>query len=417
MATVVQKPTSFTDKLLAGWKATARQYGLPAWVALLLKITVALAILEGGTRLMLAVKARFDSGLPECFQYVKVRCRTPQYMVELSDVVRFDMIAGVGHVPNYHGEWITTNSLGFRGPEVSPTPAPGVRRVVVLGGSAVWGASVRDSETIPAYLQPALEKELGQPVEVVNAGVTAATSFEELLRLQAYVLPLHPDIVVVYDGRNDLHFAASPVWDANKTPAVQNFEASVVNAQSGTPSAVLEQLWQTCTNYSAFCNTIQLLSRAWLGARQRAVAQAAAAAAASGETGVSQEVVIHYEVVTNYETNLKRMAVLMKAEGVRPVFVLQPILQPGAKPPSPEEAIILEQDGQTISAVLYPRAQPFFDKFDEVEPGVMALDYTYIFKAVTGQMFFDDVHTTPTGNAYVAGQLAKDIAAALKSQP
>ncbi len=46
--------------------------------------------------------------------------------------------------------------------------------------------------------------EKGWAVEVLNAGVPGWVSTENLLNLQLKVLPLEPDIVVVYQGRNEL---------------------------------------------------------------------------------------------------------------------------------------------------------------------------------------------------------------------
>jgi hypothetical protein len=52
----------------------------------------------------------------------------------------------------FHGQTVTHNSQGNRGPEASFAKPAGVRRVVVLGDSQAWGYGVGDDDTIPAQL-------------------------------------------------------------------------------------------------------------------------------------------------------------------------------------------------------------------------------------------------------------------------
>lgn len=100
---------------------------------------------------------------------------------------------------------IRTNSLGLRSPEVSPVREPGSLRVAVVGASTVMGEMTRSNEaTFSALLGERLrQRYAGRKVEVVNAGISGYRLADQLRMLEAIVLPLEPDLVIVYPGFND----------------------------------------------------------------------------------------------------------------------------------------------------------------------------------------------------------------------
>jgi lysophospholipase L1-like esterase len=100
---------------------------------------------------------------------------------------------------------IQTNNVGFRGPNIlMPKPRNHIR-LVALGGSATWGQDVKDEQAWPRIIQTELRLKFPQfPIEVVNAGVPGYNSMEDLINLITRVLPLEPDIVMVYQAYNDM---------------------------------------------------------------------------------------------------------------------------------------------------------------------------------------------------------------------
>jgi hypothetical protein len=94
------------------------------------------------------------------------------------------------------------NMWGYRGPVVG-RKAPGERRVVMLGGSTVFGFGVSPTQTIAAYLEQRLLAQRRDPVSVVNLGYVreGAWSFRTTLADYAY---LDYDAAVLYEGYNDL---------------------------------------------------------------------------------------------------------------------------------------------------------------------------------------------------------------------
>ena len=113
------------------------------------------------------------------------------------------------------------NRHGYRGPVVG-RKQPGDIRVVMLGGSTVFGFDAEVTETLPAQLERAVAatsisprkvRVAGAPaeprVQVVNLGFNGegAATFVPTLRSYEY---LDYDIVCLYEGYNDVLGDASP---------------------------------------------------------------------------------------------------------------------------------------------------------------------------------------------------------------
>ena len=107
--------------------------------------------------------------------------------------------------PDQHYPTVNINSHGFRGPEFEVQKPEGTYRVFVIGGSSVHGAGNLDNTTIPAYLERMYRgAELPFRVEVINAGVPGIHSHVEHLMVRNKILGMDPDLLIVYDGNNDI---------------------------------------------------------------------------------------------------------------------------------------------------------------------------------------------------------------------
>lgn len=117
------------------------------------------------------------------------------------------------HVPGYTGwtkapEYTTyfrTNSLGLRGPEVSPDKRADVYRVLVLGDSFVEAAQVAEEYSFVQRLERSLNaKAPPKRVEVLNAGIGGWGTGQQMLYLQQEGPRLQPDLVllVFYPGND-----------------------------------------------------------------------------------------------------------------------------------------------------------------------------------------------------------------------
>lgn len=123
----------------------------------------------------------------------------PQYV---DSVIRYDPVLWWSLKPNarlvsndpdrgFHGH-IQTNSLGLREREVAAKKR-GVRRILVIGDSAVFGSGLEAEDRFSDVLGRAL----ADRVEVINAGIPGWGNDQELLFYEHTLRLLEPDVVVL----------------------------------------------------------------------------------------------------------------------------------------------------------------------------------------------------------------------------
>ncbi len=88
---------------------------------------------------------------------------------------------------------IAINSYGLRGPEWSRDKPSGVRRIMAVGDSSVYGFGVQDDEVFTARIDQAL----GDAVQVINAAVPGYSTYQAINLLQIRGLSLQPDLLLV----------------------------------------------------------------------------------------------------------------------------------------------------------------------------------------------------------------------------
>lgn len=108
--------------------------------------------------------------------------------------------------PNLESGENRNNALGFRGEEISLVKPESVYRIVAVGGSTTYSVDVEDyRDSYPHQLGEYLRGGGFDQVEVINAGVGSYASFHNFINIQFRVLPLQPDLIIVYQGYNDIH--------------------------------------------------------------------------------------------------------------------------------------------------------------------------------------------------------------------
>jgi len=98
------------------------------------------------------------------------------------------------------GEDIVLNERGYRGKQPSMPKPAGEFRVFVLGGSTVFGGE----PPIPDLLEEQFRKSGSENVKVYNYGVVSSVSSMELSRIVFEISELEPDLIVMYNGGNDI---------------------------------------------------------------------------------------------------------------------------------------------------------------------------------------------------------------------
>ncbi|MEY3211292.1 MAG: hypothetical protein RIT28_1773 [Pseudomonadota bacterium] len=115
---------------------------------------------------------------------------------------------------------VTTSALGLRGADRAVDDA--ALRVLCLGGSTTFGATVSDDETWPAQLEAQLTAQ-GQRAQVFNAGVNGYMTRQKVAWAEALIPVVRPDVVIVEvynEGRRFLQLGDDPMARLRQSPSL-----------------------------------------------------------------------------------------------------------------------------------------------------------------------------------------------------
>lgn len=108
-----------------------------------------------------------------------------------------------------------TNSLGFHSGEIAIPKPVKTFRILCVGGSTTEEGT--EDGNYPKLLEKDLREMFpGKSIEVVNCGVSGMTTATHLLRLADY-LKLEPDLLLLYEGINDIAHELVACWDSEKS--------------------------------------------------------------------------------------------------------------------------------------------------------------------------------------------------------
>lgn len=103
----------------------------------------------------------------------------------------------------------TYNSQGFKSPEFTIKKSDDIYRIVVLGGSSVYGNYGNDktwSQFLNEYLEQKKDISFNKSFEVINTGIPGYNSFHTLSLLINNVLDYNPDLIILYQMWNDFSY-------------------------------------------------------------------------------------------------------------------------------------------------------------------------------------------------------------------
>ena len=131
---------------------------------------------------------------------------------------KFDSELGWATIKNskyvINGLKISTNSFGFRSPEIDPFK----NHILVLGDSIAFGYGVSDHETFPYFLAKKIKNEY-KNIQVLNMGVAGYGIDQYYLYLKRHIGNLKPKIIVILIcSRNDLVDTSSESPYGKKKP-------------------------------------------------------------------------------------------------------------------------------------------------------------------------------------------------------
>ncbi|MFA6599922.1 MAG: SGNH/GDSL hydrolase family protein [Candidatus Omnitrophota bacterium] len=323
------------------------------------------------------------------------------------------------------------NTLGFHNEEFSPVKPKDTFRVVVLGGSTVYGEEAIESSWTWNLSEYIKTLPITKKVQVINAGISAGTSSEEMKSLRKIIF-LKPDLILVYDGWND-------IYTGHYAP--EDYEGRRPNY--GAKEKMDEFKLFLMSHSVAYSYYFRRMEKAWsrslrktwkgLIGKKKKEASAPPSIQSREETPAQQtskaqvtkqlmiwDQKLDYAVEPErpvedrfsplYETNLRAMKALSDRHHVPIVFFFQPNLAYNCAVKTVSEAarIILKdrtgvlcEDWIRASSVLYPIALKTHEKLRQ--EGFMDYDLTGMFDGKEETSFSDSVHQFP-------GEPMKEIA-------
>ena len=292
------------------------------------------------------------------------------------------------------GEPVTVrlNELGMRGPSVAAPAEPDAVTLVFLGGSTTENYGYRREDTFPEQVGVELRHRLGQPVRVLNAGMSAATTATSLARLQHQVLDLEPSLVVAMHGINDLLSGFHPGFrsDGRHLPR--------------PPTA-------TARPRSYFFD--------WIRSRRLALPPPRTVSAVTVEVQEFTD----FAARRAFERNLRSMAAVASAHGIPILFLTQATMYDEAPQSGDVERFRLRSSlaaiGQLPDVPTLARGMRAFN--DTVlrvadQAGVPVFDLAARVPRKP-ELLYDDCHLTRLGNARVARELVPVVEAVLRRPP
>ncbi|MBX9680127.1 MAG: SGNH/GDSL hydrolase family protein [Gemmataceae bacterium] len=112
------------------------------------------------------------------------------------------------------------NSLGFRSPEASPQPEPGMKRIVVLGASETFGLYETEGMEYPAQLEAMLKKHHPN-VEVQNAAMAGMSLASMKPYWEQWASKAEPQYVIIYPSPMLYLTDKAPKPPSSEIPALE----------------------------------------------------------------------------------------------------------------------------------------------------------------------------------------------------
>jgi hypothetical protein len=342
---------------------------------------------------------------------------------------QFDDYKNVQLTPGFRNtRGIAHNRQGFRrSTETARVKPAGMYRIFMMGGSAAYGLQsmsrfgqvkysvIRNDETIDHYLERFLKNRLGRErVEVINAAITSHQSHHHLIYLNQVILKYSPDMVVFIDGFND-YYPYQPNFDQFRDYAYQERAHQMLDEP--TVSA-----WLKYTGWWLFrkSHMVHLAGRTlhpiWLQVRKVGRPRARI----DVEAALKQ---LRVNAEGNFVKMIERSAMILRHEGVVPVFTLQPelVFKLQKVLSSLEQQIYRELDTEwQENFVEYKnRARPIVTEYARTaakRTGAMFFDLTDIYGGVAGDVYTDYCHLTPLGAERLAEYLGEKLLPTIRAQ-
>jgi hypothetical protein len=332
--------------------------------------------------------------------------RTPCERVMASLTLRWEPYTYWRGVPS-HNDLVTVDPDGRRHTWRATGADPADPRVMMTGGSAVWGMCVRDDETIPSQLARSLDG-AGTRARVENHAqigwVTTQSLIDLMLDLRAGRVPR---VAVFYDGWNDI--VAGMAEGAPGIPLNEMNREREFNLLTHLERMRLYSIGNPMN--SAMGRFATTLRRRLLHVTATAPANAGWQRSFGSDTSAALMDSVAREVVRVYEWNVATVEDLGKTYGFVPLFYWQPDVV-GKTTLSVTEKATLAQN--PMMERFTGRVRRFVRESPSLSPRADFRDLEAEFDGDPEEVFYDWCHVSASANQHVADLIASDVARELR---
>lgn len=314
----------------------------------------------------------------------------------------------------YHGEFFNVDileptNLTYRRTIYPSLEGEGATTILLLGGSTVYSSEVPDEYTIASQLSAILTKWQGRRYTTINAGVTSASSMQEIERLKMELRAgLRPDVVISFGGVNDVLqgvYFGNPdgvMFENSLRPPTVSENGLKTRLKALMPERLLEILRKVVAAVSA-----EHIYQALMAWRRNEGARETPGHMRDEERirGLVQRTKVKY-----FENMLEGHTMAARG-GFQYIAVVQPHIYSAQYENDSvdiELAAKLESRRRPLLDVAFNRAFPSLQEtvHELRDQGVAAYDCSKILLSKTGNIFFDSHHVNATGNKLIACALA-----------
>ena len=274
-------------------------------------------------------------------------------------------------------------------PSLGGDTGAGTLKMLMFGGSSLWGFGARDDRTIPSLIARGLH-DRGVRAEVRNLAEIGYVNTQEVIALfRELQRGYRPDLVLFYDGVNDTMSAlleSQPTVTTNETNRIREF--NILHSPPRLVAALARYMIQNSATYRF---AAALGRRSGLGQATKPTGPVGAdlAELAAG-------------VVRGYQANLEIVQALGKEYGFRPVFVWQPDIFTKPKLVTFE---VEEKEKVDWAGAMFAEVHGQLERAETMASDPAFLNLSGFFSESTSLQYLDFCHTTEEANGRIAAVL------------
>jgi hypothetical protein len=305
----------------------------------------------------------------------------------------------------FQGKTITIGNEGLRATWESPSPALADKRprvkLLMLGGSSLWGFGARDNNTISSLVARELDRR-GWHVELKNLSEIGYVNTQELIALvRELQAGYRPDVVVFYDGVNDTTSALlEGEAGVSTNEANRRAEFNLLQSPGRLVSALISRLVKDSGAYR-FAQAVRRRSGGDGDPLPSSPADGTERMLAAG-------------VVQRYKANVEIIEGLGRDFGFRPLFYWQPVVF------DKRVQVDFEREESQKYAALQGIFREVYGQIrdsPERRADSTFRDLSRLFDDSPNLVFIDYCHTTESANVRIAGKIADGVIEALDRRP